>query len=92
MKKEISFEQLMLLSAIVGLIGGLGAVAFRYLILFFQFLFYGSTSSEEFFEIARNLPWYYTPITVTAGGLIVGLILHFSGKKSRLKAKKVFLT
>jgi chloride channel protein, CIC family len=81
MNKEISFEKLMLLSAVVGLIGGLGAVAFRYLIIFFQYLFYGSTSSEEFFEIAQNLPWYYTMITVTAGGLIVGLIVHFSRKK-----------
>jgi len=71
----------MLLSAIVGLIGGLGAVAFRYLILFFQYLFYGTTSAEEFFEAAQNLPWYYTLITVTAGGLIVGLIVHFSRKR-----------
>jgi chloride channel protein, CIC family len=80
MKKEISFEKLMFLSAVVGLVGGLGAVAFRYLILLFQYLFYGSTSSEEFFEIAQTLPWYYTLITVTAGGLIVGFIVYFSGK------------
>ena len=44
-----------LLAVIVGIAGGLGAVAFRYLISLFQTLGYGGRN--DLLELVVNLPW-----------------------------------
>ena len=55
---------LSIVAVFIGVLGGYGAVIFRYAILFFQTLFYGS--AEEFITIATNIVWWkklFFPVT-----------------------------
>lgn len=44
------------LATLVGLAAGFGALGFRYLVQFFQFLTYGSQGN--LLEIIKSVPWY----------------------------------
>lgn len=61
-----------------GLLGGIAAALFRYLIMGVQFLFYGITSSEELFYVSSGLPWYHIFLGIVLGGVMVSLILYFT--------------
>jgi CIC family chloride channel protein len=63
------------LGAVVGLGGGLGAIAFRHLIEFFQFLVYGAQGN--LLEIAQQNPWYLKFWVPALGGLVVGPLVYF---------------
>ena len=62
-----------ILSIIVGLGGGLGAVAFRWLIRSFPQLFFGGMG-----EALGFLGQYHVILVPAIGGLIVGCIIYFS--------------
>lgn len=64
------------LGVIVGIVAGLGAVAFRCLIRFFNELFFGGGANALGF-----LGQYYVILLPILGGLIVGILIHFSGAK-----------
>lgn len=64
------------LAVIVGIAAGLGAVAFRWLIRFFHQLFFSGGADALGF-----LGQYYVILLPAVGGLIVGLLIHFSGAK-----------
>lgn len=71
--------RMILLSSIVGVVGGLGAVAFRYLIRLFTFVFFGAESQEVLIESVVGLPWYYRVVAPAIGGALVGLIVLYGG-------------
>ncbi len=72
--------RLLLLGVIVGIAGGLGAVAFQYLLIGTTALFFfGATSQAALLERAGDLPWYYRVIVPALGGAFVGLIASYSG-------------
>ena len=58
----------------IGLLAALGAVAFRFLIELFQYLFW--TSGDSFLDQVLAAPWWMTLGLPTAGGLITGPIIH----------------
>jgi CIC family chloride channel protein len=62
------------LAIIVGIAAGLGTVAFRWLIDTFQKLFFDGGAT-----ILGFLGQYYVILLPAVGGIIVGLIIHFSG-------------
>ncbi len=64
------------LAVTVGIVAGLGAVAFRWLIRFFHESFFDRGA-----EILGFLGQYYVILLPVLGGLIVGLLIHFSGAK-----------
>lgn len=67
----------------IGLIVSLGAAGFRGLIGATQLLWLGDMS-ERVAEAARQLDWWWIVLTPAAGGLFVGLILHFFMPQSRI--------
>lgn len=69
------------LGMVVGLLGGLGAVAFRYLIGFFQMLIYGS--SAELAQVVHSLPWWRVVIGPAIGGAIVGPLVYFFAREAK---------
>ncbi|MFQ5444329.1 MAG: chloride channel protein, partial [Nitrospinales bacterium] len=78
-----SNEQTMMaiLALIVGLSGGFGAVAFRYLINFVQKISYGSDS--ELIEIIPLIPWLQWIWLPALGGLVVGPLVYFMAKEAK---------
>ncbi|MBF0370726.1 MAG: chloride channel protein [Magnetococcales bacterium] len=74
-----------ILSAIavaIGLMVGYGAILFRRLIEFFQFLFMGA-GGENVVDILATLPWWQILLMPVVGGLIIGPLVHFVFPGSR---------
>lgn len=61
------------IAVLVGVCAGYGNLIFRYLIAFFQNLFYG-TKSEYVLEALNNAPMYKIVLVPAVGGLMVGFI------------------
>ncbi len=76
-----SFASLAFLAVVVGIIGGYGAILFRYAILFFRKLFYGQTT--DFLALLAQLPWYKYLIIPSLGGLIIGPIIYFLARETK---------
>ena len=70
-----------LLAVFVGLLGGYGAVGFRYLIGFFQELAYGG--GGDLLDLALATPWYLRLVVPAAGGLVVGPIVYFLANEAK---------
>jgi len=70
-----------LLSVIIGLLGGYGAIAFRYLIFFFQGLFL--SGGEELIQTLNDTQWYYKLLIPVIGGCIVGPLIYFFAPEAR---------
>lgn len=72
---------LMVLGVAVGVLGGYGAVGFRWLIGFLRTLSYGSAGN--FLEVLARHPWWYLLLVPAAGGLLVGPIIYFLAKEAK---------
>ncbi|MBN2803137.1 MAG: chloride channel protein [Deltaproteobacteria bacterium] len=71
---------LLVLAAIIGVLGGFGAVLFREMIGFIQSLGTGKgTTIAQLYA----MPWYYKVITPAVGGLIVGPIIYFFAREAK---------
>ncbi len=68
----------MILAIIVGLISGLGAVVFRWLISNFQSLFFGGGG-----QLLSFLGEYHVILIPVAGGLLVGPLIYFLAREAR---------
>jgi CIC family chloride channel protein len=68
----------LILSILVGVVAGFGAVVFRWLISLFQSLFFGGGSSYLGF-----LGQYYIILLPAIGGLVVGLLVHFGAREAK---------
>ncbi len=68
----------LVLAVIVGLVSGLGAVAFRWLIKSFQSLFFGGGS-----QLLPFLGDYYVMLIPAVGGLLVGLLVCFLAREAK---------
>lgn len=69
------------LAAIVGVVGGFGAIGFRYLINIVQFISYGD--SGNLLEIVKSIPWYIKMVIPGAGGLLVGPLVFFLAREAK---------
>lgn len=69
------------LGMVVGVCGGLGAVAFRYLIRFFQTLVY--TNGGDLVTVVHGLPWWRIVLGPAIGGAFVGPIVYFLAKEAK---------
>lgn len=70
----------LIIATIIGILGGLGAVAFRTLIGLVQHAFY----QDEFsLEVARQLPWYFKILFPAIGGFIVGPLVYFFAREAK---------
>lgn len=78
-KTEHTF--MVLVAVIIGILGGFGAIFFRFAIRFFQGIFFGTWRYS--LEYALQLPWYVKLLVPAAGGLIVGPIVFYFAREAR---------
>lgn len=71
------------MAAVVGVLGGYGAVGFRWLIGFFQGLFFSQQGSGGILDAVNSLPWYARLIPPIIGGAIVGPMVYFFAREAR---------
>ncbi len=72
---------MVIISVVIGVLGGFGAIFFRYAIKFFQKVFFGSFNSSLDYIIA--LPWYVKVFAPAAGGLLVGPIVYYFAREAK---------
>jgi len=65
----------------IGILGGYGAVLFRYAIKAIQYLFYRNTG--DFLTFAHTLPFYLKIALPALGGLIVGPLVYFGAREAK---------
>jgi len=65
----------------IGILGGFGAIFFRFAIRFFQALAFGTWHYTLDYVLA--LPWYVKLLAPAAGGLIVGPIVYFFAREAK---------
>lgn len=65
------------LALLTGVGAGFGVIGFRLLIGLFQQAFYGSDSEVYFTTIVETLPHWHVLLVLVAGGLLIGLFVHF---------------
>ncbi|MFQ6069651.1 MAG: chloride channel protein [Candidatus Aminicenantales bacterium] len=78
-KTEHTF--MVLIAVIIGVLGGFGAIFFRFAIRFFQGIFFGTW--QYTLGYALKLPWYVKLFVPAAGGLIVGPIVFYFAREAR---------
>ncbi len=72
---------MVLIALVIGILGGFGAIFFRFAIRFFQWVFFGTWSYS--LEYVLNLPWYVKFLPPVIGGLIVGPIVYKFAKEAK---------
>ncbi len=81
--KSPDLARLSILGVLIGLIGGLGAFLFHYLILAFKYIFFGATDTGTFLDTVLALPWYQRLLIPALGGLIIGPIITYFVREAR---------
>ena len=72
---------MVLCGVVIGILGGLGAVGFRFLIRLFQRLFFGP--GLNLLEFVWALPWYHKLLAPAIGGAVVGPIIYFFAREAK---------
>ncbi len=72
---------MVIIAVFIGVLGGFGAIFFRFAIKFFQGIFFGSFHYT--LEYALKLPWYIKLFAPPVGGLIVGPIVYYFAREAK---------
>ncbi len=72
---------MVVVAAVVGLMGGFGAIIFRYLVEFFQSMALGS--GENTVALLAAVPWWQKMLLPIVGGLVVGPLIHFLAREAK---------
>ncbi len=72
---------IILLSIVVGLLGGIGAYGVKLLISYTKKLFWGS--DINFFDIINSFSYYKIILITTLGGVLVGPIIYWGAKEAK---------
>ncbi len=72
---------MVLIAILIGVLGGYGAIFFRFAIRFFQALAFGSWHYS--LDYVMSLPWYVKLLAPAAGGLIVGPIVFYFAREAK---------
>ena len=70
------------MAIVVGILGGYGAVLFRWMIWFFQKVSFGN-GGGNLLSTLMDLPWYARIIPPITGGAVVGLIIYFFAREAK---------
>ncbi|MCP4659229.1 MAG: CBS domain-containing protein [bacterium] len=68
-------------AVVIGCLGGLGAVGFRWLISAIQRLSWGDWTFS--LELVREHPWWWIVLTPAVGGLVVGPLVYFLAREAK---------
>jgi CIC family chloride channel protein len=66
---------------IIGILGGYGALLFRYAIKATQYVFYQNT--DDILTFAHSLPFYLKIALPALGGLVVGPLVYFGAREAK---------
>jgi CIC family chloride channel protein len=80
--KKNEFAIMIGMATIVGLLAGYGAVGFRWLIHFFDALFFG-VGSDNSLAMLLDLPWYKKLLPPIIGGILVGPIIYLFAREAK---------
>ena len=72
---------MVIVAMLIGILGGFGAIFFRFAIEFFQRIFYGNWKYT--LDYALQLPWYIKLFAPAIGGLIVGPIVFYFAREAK---------
>lgn len=72
---------MVVVAVVIGILGGFGAIFFRFAIRLFQGVFFGTW--QYTLEYALHLPWYVKLLAPAAGGLIVGPIVIYFAREAK---------
>ncbi len=72
---------MVVMAVIVGLIGGFGAILFRWMVQFFQGFVIGH--GEDTVVLLMAVPWWQRLLLPVVGGLIVGPMIHFGAREAK---------
>ncbi|OIO04005.1 MAG: chloride channel protein [Desulfovibrionaceae bacterium CG1_02_65_16] len=72
---------LLVVAIFVGVLGGYGAVLFRFIIKMAQGAFYGQTG--DILDFVSSLPRWMLVVMPALGGLIVGLLVHYGAPEAK---------
>lgn len=72
---------MIVMAVLIGIIGGYGAVLFRFTIRFFKSIFFSSWDVN--LEYLSGLPWHVKLFVPAIGGLIVGPIIYFFAREAK---------
>lgn len=76
------YALMVFMAAAVGILGGYGAVGFRWLIGFFQSLFFAHNGSGVL-DVILRLPWYAKLVPPIIGGAVVGPLIYFFAREAK---------
>ncbi len=79
--RQTEHMYMVLISVVIGLLGGLGAVGLRFLIRGINFVAW--RQGEYTLAYLRDLPWWWKLLAPAAGGLIVGLIIRHVSSEAK---------
>lgn len=69
------------LAVLIGVLAGYGAVLFKFILKYMQWLFY--QNSSDFLEFSDTIPLWMKILMPTAGGLVVGLVVSFFASEAK---------
>ncbi len=72
---------MLLIAIVIGILGGYGAVLFRFIIKLMQYLFY--RNSSDILTFAKDIPFYVLIGMPALGGLVVGLAVRFGAREAK---------
>jgi len=72
---------MVVMAVIVGLIGGFGAILFRWMVQFFQGFVIGH--GEDTVVLLMAVPWWKKLLLPVAGGLVVGPMVYFGAREAK---------
>jgi CIC family chloride channel protein len=72
---------LSIVAIVIGILGGYGAVLFRYAIKATQYVFYQNT--DDILTFAHTLPFYLKIALPALGGLVVGPLVYFGAREAK---------
>lgn len=76
----IEHFRLILLAVLVGIFAGLASVLFKFMIQFFQDLFWRAPS---ILSAVKTQPWYITILIPALGGLLVGPLIYYGAREAK---------
>lgn len=72
---------LSIVAIIIGILGGYGALVFRYIIKGTQYLFYQNT--DDILTFAHTMPFYLKILLPALGGMVVGPLVYFGAREAK---------
>jgi len=72
--------RLTLLAVLIGLLGGLASVLFKFMIQLFQTLFW---RAPNIIMAVSSQPWYWTILIPAVGGLIISPIIYYGAREAK---------